>query len=133
MANSYYKYRPLYTLDSHGKKVAAVNTESIFTRAQLYYSAPVDFNDPFDCNLRIHTNGSTDADWEAHLDELIAIVSNPTVRVILSQHKASKSWNRIPQFKDLGKKQRQEHYVDSSVLCLSNKANSIPMFSYYAD
>lgn len=113
--------------------MAVPNTESIFTKAQIYYGAPVGFNDPFDCNLKIHTNGSSDSDWEAHLDDLIASVPDPTIRSLLLQHKVSKSWNTMPQFKDIGKKQHKEHYEDSSVFCLSRKANSIPMFSYYAD
>lgn len=61
-----FKYRPLY-LDSKDGRVPHPFTEQIFKNNELWYSAPKDFNDPFDCNLRLHARGSTDEDWIEHL------------------------------------------------------------------
>jgi hypothetical protein len=48
--------------------------------------------------------------------------------------KKNKAWKTNPAFVgNVGKEQIKIHYLDSSVLCLAKKANSIPMFAYYAD
>lgn len=122
MKKTYYKYRSLQS----------PFTKSIFEKAEIFYAAPKDFNDPFDCNLRVHTNGSTDQDWEEYFDKLIAL--DPSATAALQQAKREKWWNTQPGFKDsLGKAQHQKHYEQSSVFCFAKKGNSIPMFSYYAD
>ena len=79
MKPAYYKYRPLYQISANGKPEPHPFTRSIFEKAEIYYSAPKDFNDPFDCNLRLHTNGSTNAQWEAYFDKLIA--QEPSMKV----------------------------------------------------
>lgn len=122
MKNTYYKYRSLQS----------PFTKSIFEKAEIYYAAPKDFNDPFDCNLRIHTNGSTDQDWETYFDKLM--VQDPSAIQFLQQARREKWWNTKPGFKEsLGREQHKKHYEKSSVFCFSKKNNSIPMFSYYAD
>lgn len=132
MKKQYYKYRPLYTPGNGGGRVIHPFTESIFTKAEIYYAAPVDFNDPFDCNLRTHVIDSTDAEWEAYIDELIA--QNPESEPQLLNVKTKKEWKMNPVFAaNCGKDQQTIHYVESSVFCLAKKGNSTPMFSYYAD
>jgi hypothetical protein len=139
MKNRYYKYRPLYIQKDDGSKRPAPNTESIFTKAEIYYSAPADCNDPFDCNMRFHVSDSTDAEWEAYIEDMI--VRYPTLdpaqvsklRVVI----ADKLWKTPAGIamlaQDIGKKQLNENYNESSVFCLAKKGNSIPMFSYYSD
>jgi hypothetical protein len=128
----YYKYRALYTQDDKGNKVIHPFTESIFTRGEIYYGAPVDFNDPFDCNLKINVDNSTDAEWEGYIDDLLA--EHPGLSGELILIKSGQLWKTNPALSnDIGKEQHQNHYIDSSVYCLARKANSIPMFSYYAD
>ena len=132
MRTSYYKYRPLHQIGTSGALEPHPFTRSLFEKAEIYYSAPKDFNDPFDCNLRIHTNGSTDEEWEIYLDRLIAMT--PAKADVLRHVKSEKWWNTKPEIKaDLGREQQYENYNNSSVFCLAKKGNSIPMFSYYAD
>ena len=128
----YFKYRPLYQIGVGGGREPHPFTLSIFQRAELFYAAPKDFNDPFDCILRLHANGCTDAEWEAYFDRLIA--PNPSNKPVLERAKTGRCWKTKPELKArLGLEQHRNHYEESSVLCLSKKANSIPMFPYYAD
>ena len=127
---NYYKYRALYDYEN-GKQVKST-TESIFTTARLYYGAPVSFNDPFDCNLKVHVDDSTDAEWEAYVEKIID--QNPSSSAALQKVKTGKLWKTHPELiRDIGADAHKKHYIDSSVLCLTKKSNSIPMFSYYAD
>ena len=128
--NAYYKYRPLYQWGSVGREPHPF-TRSLIKDAEIFYSAPKDFNDPFDCNLRIHVNDSTDADWERYCDQLSA--ENPSRKAQMDEGKARKLWRTVPELsQDVGQENLRINQL-SSVFCLSKKRNSIPMFSYYAD
>src|ERR1039458_9649810 len=132
MKKLYYKYRPLYEPGSSPNRKIHPFTQSIFAKAEIYYGAPADFNDPFDCNLKIHVRDSTDAEWENYLDDLIA--EHPASQAQLSQVRAGKLWKTNAAIVgDIGKRQQAIHYIESSVFCLAKKGNSIPMFSYYSD
>ena len=132
MKNRYYKYRPLYVSGTGGTKSVHPFTESIFTKVEIYYGAPADFNDPFDCNLKVNVSNSTDAEWESWIDDMI--VQQPGMASELRNVKATKLWRKNPSmFDHIGKTQLTDHYISSSLFCLSKKNNSIPMFSYYAD
>jgi Protein of unknown function (DUF2971) len=132
MKKQYYKYRPLYVPTKDGKRDVHPFTESIFTKAELYFGAPAEFNDPFDCNLKLHMDDSTDAEWEAYCDDLM--VANPSVGAAILPFKNNKGWNNNPAFAaDIGNETQLAHYNDSSVLCLAKTGKSIPMFSYYGD
>ncbi|MEI6891630.1 MAG: DUF2971 domain-containing protein [Pontiella sp.] len=117
---SYYKYRSLY----QGENEPNPFTKSIFEDNQLWYATPKDFNDPFDCNLNLHTNNSTDADWINYLKQVINNTSS-IKKNLLNLFKGIT--------KTLFKETQKELYEGSSVCCFSTKNNSIPMFSYYAD
>lgn len=128
----YYKYRPLYQHGACGIREPHPFTKSIFEKAEFFYSAPKDFNDPFDCNLKLHVDDSTDAEWEEYFDQLIE--QHPGKMGNLKNLKAQKIWATNPKFKDsVGVDTHKAHYEESSVFCLSKKVDSIPMFSYYAD
>jgi hypothetical protein len=125
----FYKYRTLYAAGS--TKVHRF-TKSIFKKAELFYARPSSFNDPFDCNLRMHVEDSTDADWEAYLDAMA--LRSPSRAPRLMAMKAAKEWRTNPAIgAGIGANTLKDHYDLSSVLCLARKGNSIPMFSYYAD
>ena len=130
--NLYYKYRPLYKPNRNGSRVIHDDTASIFTKSEIYFSAPTDFNDPFDSNLPLHVNDSTDAEWEKYFDEQIE--KRPELENPLRNIKDGKLWktNRAIS-ENFNEEGRIEIYIGSSVFCLSKKNNSIPMFSYYAD
>lgn len=132
MKKTYYKYRPLYQIGSKGVREPHQFTRSIFEKAEIRYSAPKDFNDPFDCNLRLHVADSTDAEWEEYID--ILSQQYPDRAATLSETKAKKLWRSNSCLADaIGEPSLKMNYEESSVLCLSKKGNSIPMYSYYAD
>lgn len=126
---SYYKYRPLYS-DRSGN-VPHGFTQSLIASSRLFYATPTSFNDPFDCNLQLHTNDSTDADWIDHINKLIA--EHPDQCKKLNVIKSQKRWKTDPKLSDIWLNTRRKIYEKSSVLCLSKRPDSIPMFSYYAD
>lgn len=133
MKNSFYKYRPLYLYDADGNRVPHPFTQSIFDKAEIWYSAPKDFNDPFDCNLQVHVNDSTDAEWEEYCDKLIEAYPDEFSKVEVI--KTRKIWRTNPKLAQSigGATFRETHYVNSSVYCFSKTPKSISMFSYYAD
>ena len=126
----YYKYRSLYQFGANGEREPNPFTQSIFEKAEIWYSAPKDFNDPFDCNLKLHVDDSTDAEWGKYFDD---VMPNPTSPDTIAM-KAKKPWRLNPEmFGNVGERALKEHCEQSSVFCFSKKPNSIPMFSYYAD
>ncbi|MCC5790927.1 MAG: DUF2971 domain-containing protein [Opitutales bacterium] len=127
--HSYFKYRPLYA-DRSGAVPHGL-TQSLIESRRLFYATPTSFNDPFDCNLRLHTNDSTDDDWVSYIDALIA--KCPSRRNQLTVVKAERLWSTHPEFSDIGLGTRRTIYEESSVLCLAKRPDSIPMFAYYAD
>ncbi len=126
---SYYKYRPLYSNRSGG--VPHGFTQSLIESRRLFYATPTSFNDPFDCNLRLHANNSTDDDWIGYIDALI--VQDPGRRDQLTVVKDRRLWTTHPELCDFGIDARRTIYEESSVLCLARRPDSIPMFAYYAD
>jgi hypothetical protein len=122
-AQSYFKYRSLS--DSHVEY-----TKAIFEKRELWYSAPKDFNDPFDCNLPLNSDGSSDS-------EIIDFMTNVASRrgKTLSSNELNLALEKVKsgQTAVLFSKWREEYFRDSSVLCFSHLEDSIQMFSYYAD
>ena len=137
MKNKYYKYRPLYQPGNNGDRVPHHFTESIFKNKKIYFGAPKDFNDPYDSNFRLHVRDSTDAEWIAHINELIPMDTALGAQEKWETFKEQKLWKTIPEviseFDKIAGEMGQEIYKNSSVFCFSKKDNSIPMFSYYAD
>ena len=129
-----FKYRPLLTC--HGK--VHPWTESIFRARELWFAAPKDFNDPFDCNLRLEVKGS---DKEKHAlllkicqDGGPAEVSCDSLEEIESALSGKTPWKDFPKiFSDAQDEQCREIYEESSAFCWSAIGNSVSMFSYYAD
>lgn len=126
---NYYKYRPLYADRSGG--IPHGFTKALIESRRLFYATPTSFNDPFDCNLRLHANDSTDDDWIRYIDALIA--QYPSRRDQLTVVKTQRLWDTYPELGDFGLDDRRTIYEESSVLCLAKRADSIPMFAYYAD
>jgi hypothetical protein len=129
-ATQYYKYRPLYTgaPDKTGKREIHPHTKSILKDARVYFSAPCNFNDPFDCNLKLHVQDSTDAEWEAYLRPWAN--QDPNIHNAL----VNQAWKTNPAlFQNAGGPTLKTNYVESSVLCFAKNGKSVPMFAYYAD
>ena len=120
-AQSYFKYRSL--TDPH--------TEDIFAKRELWYGTPALFNDPFDCNLPLNCDGSSDEEIMHCLTVMMAdeYGRNPSENELKSAVDMVKSGQKNVLFSMMQKK----IYNDSSVYCFSHSGDSIPMFSYYAD
>lgn len=130
MKTAYYKYRPLYQESNDGRKPHPF-TQTIFEKAEIYYSTPNDFNDPYDCNLKLHVADSTDAEWAEYCDKLAT--QHPHRKAQMEDVKTRKLWQTEPALSEEVGNETHKTNCESSVFCLSKKPNSIPMFSYYAD
>jgi len=119
---SYFKYRSLS--DPH--------TETIFKKKELWYAAPQDFNDPFDCNLQLNCDGSTDKEIE---ESCIAIAEMAEQGRTLSPDDLRGAVNIAENgsIQQLFDKWQKDRYAGSSVCCFSCIGDSIPMFACYAD
>jgi len=131
MENICYKYRPLYQRAANGEMEPHPFTESIFRDSKIYYANPASFNDPFDCNLKLHVIDSSEEEWRKYCDELVG--SLPEYKEKIEEFKREKQWNRIQDIQSAIGAETLEINMKSSLLCLSKKGNSIPMFSYYSD
>lgn len=126
---SYYKYRPLLSDRKH--RIENAFTQSLIQSCEVFYATPSSFNDPYDCNLKLHADDSTDADWSNYIKKLISQYPARAAQlaIVLNQ----RLWNTHPELNTFGEDTRRIHYEESSILCLSRRPDSIPMFSYYAD
>ncbi len=130
MKNKYYKYRPLYQPD----KQVDPFTQSVFKAAEVYFSEPSVFNDPFDCNLKLHNNDSTDEEWETYFRFLIQNSPSMSMTDDIEDLISRKRWREESVLsKGTTDPICRRIYKESSVFCLSRKGNSIPMFSHYAE
>jgi len=120
---SYFKYRSLS--DSQIEY-----TKAIFAKRELWYSAPKDFNDPFDCNLPLTCDGLTDKEIE---DAHVGIAKMMGRTLSSDELNASADTVKSGRINPLLVKWRKDLYVDSSVCCFSHFGDSIQMFSFYAD
>lgn len=129
-AQPYFKYRSLTMPDPCNKEILDQRTKAIFEKRELWYSAPEDFNDPFDCNLPLNCDGSSDKEIED---------SHVGMAKMLGRPLSSDELNGMTDIVKSGRinpllvKWRKDCYVDSSVCCFSRLGDSIQMFSYYAD
>ncbi len=135
-AHSYFKYRSLTVpcnkeiADACKREIVDPYTKAIFEKRELWYSAPKDFNDPFDCNLPLNCDGLTDKEIE---DFNIGIAKKQGRRLSSDELKRATDTVKSGQTNPLLVKWRKDCYVDSSVCCFSHLGDSIQMFSYYAD
>lgn len=127
--HSYYKYRPL--LSDRTNRIADKFTQSLIERCEIFYATPSSLNDPYDCNLKLHANDSTPEDWVNYLNALIA--KHPGMAPQLTVIRDQRLWTTHPELNRFGLDNSRKIYEESSVLCLSRRPDSIPMFSYYSD
>jgi len=119
-SQSYFKYRSLKDM----------YTKEIFEKRELWYSAPKDFNDPFDCNLPLNCDGLTDKEIE---DFNVGIAKRRGRQLSSDELNGMTDTVKSGRINRLLAKWRKDCYVDSSVCCFSHLGDSIQMFSYYAD
>ncbi len=123
-----YKYRDTGT-----------NSESIFTKQELYFANPMEFNDPFDCGFHILCQGE-------HNQRVIAASAFKTARTVhpewsLEQaHEAAEQAGAVITTDHLGKvtsifksKLSSDTNQRAGILSLAERCDDILMWSHYAD
>lgn len=115
-----YKYRSL-SKDSNDYRY----TMDIFANAQLWFSAPKDFNDPFDCKLAPQVSVAKSF---AHVmtQKQTAFNFNNIVQV-------EKAITQIPNLQDYVKKATFNVMNRCGILSLTKTNDDILMWSHYAD
>lgn len=129
---AYYKYRPLYLTGDDNPRVVHPYTESIFTKGEIFYSAPSAFNDPFDCNLQMNLDGSTDEEWIHYLKNHIQSLEESPHKEMTELFLQNNGWKMIDPAHGLTVA-HDKIYNKSSAFCFSQKGNLIQMYSYYSD
>lgn len=115
-----YKYRSLSKSTDDYK-----HTMDIFANIQLWFSAPKDFNDPFDCKLV--PNISSIQSFAHTIAEKQRVVNNDNSELI------ENTILQTPNMQDLVKEATAEVMNGCGILSLTKTNNDILMWSHYAD
>jgi hypothetical protein len=110
-----YRYRPI---NDH--------TQDILCKNRLYFTGPVELNDPFDCQLPIDFRAS-----RAELERIICdgAPEGAKRKDIIRQIRALK----LSEYQDRVREAFQQERKNWSLCCFSAIGDSILMFSHYAD
>src|SRR5438067_2036584 len=103
-------------------------TKDIILNHRVYFCAPADFNDPFDCKMPL--------DFAASDTELRSWVTNVgsklPLQVAAMMSKGQAALTPV-FFEKLKQKYLQRLSRESSVFCVSEQRDDILMFSHYAN
>lgn len=120
------------------RSINSQNLSRIFTHCELYFAAPREFNDPFDCNPPFSINKYCKNDLREHFEkkstcpkvscsEREALIEN-NVQAILKDNSLFQSEIITPLISILS-----EENSTLGVLCLSEKPDDILMWSHYTN
>ena len=138
-----YKYRPLYT-EKNGIPIFNKNTLSLLNKGELYFSSPINFNDPYDSWLPILPDEMTEEMLiqllHSTLDEDKEAARNLRKRI---RERAGGDLKRFISIKKEELKNREYlkqyfHDMNNNVLkeflicCFSKNYNNILMWSHYS-
>jgi hypothetical protein len=103
-------------------------TKDIILNRRVYFCAPADFNDPFDCKMPLDFSAT-----DTELQEWVTKVgSNLPVRVATMMSKGKAGLTPV-FFEQLKQKYVQRLSRESSVFCVSEQRDDILMFAHYAN
>ena len=107
----------------------------LFTHNELYFTCPLDFDDPYDCKITPIAVGS-DEQWTEHLIRILPRkwpdwaahqIEDEAKRLVADgKHKTE-------EFQENQRRNMIARQAKAGVLCLSAKRDSILMWSQYAD
>lgn len=127
-AMKFYKYR---RLDDH--------TEAIFTRYEMYFLRPAEFNDPFDCRIPVSFSGGTENDYRNLLKGTLStslkrkglVLTSEHINFLINQGLSDKSHGNLVQ----GLQDGLSHEIlnNHGIFCMSEKNDDILMWSHYAN
>ena len=122
-----YKYR---CFDNHA--------EAIFTRYEMYFPRPVEFNDPFDCRMPVSFSGATENDYRKLLEKFLPIcyeqnglvITHQQLKSGINQEFTSKDFDKLA--KDIQDGFSNGILNNHGIFCMSEKNDDILMWSHYA-
>ncbi len=109
-------------------------TEDIIVQKKVYFASPDSFNDPFDCKTPIS--------FEASIPEMkaqwvkVARKFEPKTKISQLKHRANLMFRDpvlVKKTKDFLYQSHSKHVTNFGVFCLSERCDSILMWSHYAD
>lgn len=126
-----YKYRSAF--NSSGE--VNLHTRKMVIEGEIYFSNPLDFNDPFDCPTYASLKGR-DEDVLAVLvqmskerfPEMSDVDIRADAQMRLLSYQQDSDFQREFEAQTLS-----EHHASRGVFCLSEECISIPMWAHYAD
>jgi hypothetical protein len=113
-----YRYRPIN-----------YHTQDILRKNRLYFTGPIEFNDPFDCQLPLDFSAS-----RAELERIICDGAPEGARRkdVIRRIRTLKP-HKNPEYQARLRQGAQQERGNSSFCCFSATGDSILMFSHYAD
>lgn len=113
----------------------------VLVNRHLYFAAPPQLNDPFDCTLGLDLrNGATTEDWKEYLTHLVGSEtpeSTPEYRRAKAEDNVRRGRHTYPAFLDDAeqdiRRAVKETGCNLGVLCLSSDPKNVMMWSHYAD
>ena len=109
--------------------------QQIFTKNEIYFASPEQFNDPFDCRVQACFD-ATDDEWKEYLDGMMKD-RHPELdyeeRAALVRQLINSGWREDPGSKQKMVSDVQEAVNEIGVLCLSAVCDDILMWSHYTD
>lgn len=110
--------------------------DPIFSRSEIYFPSPTQFNDPFDCMIP-PLFGGTEEDWRLWYERLISdenpSLDNQQIDRIVSE-KLRMGWHRDQKLVRESTVRALETILEQTgVLCLSAKNDDILMWSHYSN
>lgn len=110
-------------------------SERIFTHSEVYFSSPLDFNDPFDCRIPISLEGSKE-DYKAFYNRMYK-----KMRPELSRYERRREISQLLKtgkhknkefLSQIDKTARDDIINNVGVYCLSEVCDDILMWSHYS-
>lgn len=135
-----YKYRSLYSIKN--KKISFnINTLNLLKTGNIFFSAPADFNDPFDCWIPIKPRKIQEKEILESIHSNKNRKASRELRKTISEFSVN---NDLKEFTNYGNKLKLDHpsvnkNMNRDILrvfkicCFSRQCNNILMWSHYAD
>lgn len=124
-----YKYQPFDTISISNLK-----------QQQIYFPHPVDFNDPYDCNLELDFKDLTKDDYHKIFKNLLGEKYDEETRAFLDEYyKGNYEYNQeINERIEAGIRNafteiKEKLYKGKGIASFSSKNNDILMWAHYAD
>src|SRR5436190_23153922 len=102
-------------------------TRDIIVNHRIYFCAPAQFNDPFDCKMPLDFT-STDTEFEQWVRK-VAPRFGLDPKILVAQGRSGLPPN---YFETLTQKYLDQMTVQSSIFCVSEQPDDILMFSHYS-